>query len=43
MATINAPLIYRPGSYFFVRAKHVIGDFDGFFEGAKTFLNPKLS
>jgi hypothetical protein len=23
-------------------AKHLIGDFDGFFEGAKTFFDPKI-
>jgi hypothetical protein len=22
------------GGYFFMRAKHIIGDFEGFFEGA---------
>jgi hypothetical protein len=26
-----------------MRAKHIIGDFEGFFERAKTFLTPKLS
>jgi hypothetical protein len=26
-----------------MRTKHIIGDFEGFFEGAKTFLTLKLS
>jgi hypothetical protein len=25
-----------------MRAKHIIGNFEGFFEGAKTFFNPKM-
>jgi hypothetical protein len=25
-----------------MRTKHIIGDFEGFFEGAKTFLTPKI-
>jgi hypothetical protein len=33
----------RAGGYFFMRAKHIIRDLEGFFEGAKTFLTPKLS
>ncbi len=35
--------MYRCGMLFFIRAKHILGDFEGFFEGAKTFLTPKLS
>jgi hypothetical protein len=27
----------RAGSSYFMRAKDIIGDFEGFFEGAKTF------
>ncbi len=30
------------GDYFFSRAKHIMGHFEGFFEGAETFLTPKL-
>jgi hypothetical protein len=26
-----------------MRGKHIIGDFEGFFGGASTFFNPKLS
>ncbi len=40
MTTINAPLIYPAKGYLFTRAKYII---EGFFEGAQTFLNPKLS
>jgi hypothetical protein len=29
--------------YFFWRANHFMGHFKGYFEGAKTFLTPKLS
>jgi hypothetical protein len=43
MATINAPLIYPAKGYLLTRAKYIIGDFEGFFEGAKPFLNPKFS
>ncbi len=32
-----------PGDYFFSRAKHIMGHFAGFFEGAETFLTPLLS
>ncbi len=28
---------------FFLRANYIIGHFKGYFEGAKTFLTPKLS
>jgi hypothetical protein len=28
---------------FFLWAEHIMGHFEGFFEGAKTFLTPKLS
>jgi hypothetical protein len=30
-----------PGYIFFLRAKHIMGHFRGFFEGALTFLTPK--
>jgi hypothetical protein len=40
--TIKEKLIIIVGEVFFMRAKHRIGDFEGFFEGAKTFLAPKL-
>ncbi len=33
----------RAGGYFFVRAGRIVGGFEGFFGGAKTFLGPKLS
>ncbi len=33
----------RAGGYYFMRTKHIIGDFEGFFEWAKTFFTPKLS
>jgi hypothetical protein len=39
--TINAPLfIIVREVIFFMRSKHITGDFDGFFEWAKTFLTP---
>jgi hypothetical protein len=42
--TINAPLILKDRDViFFLRAKHIMGQFAGFFEGAETFLTPKLS
>jgi hypothetical protein len=28
---------------FFQRAKLIMGQFEGFFEGAETFLTPKVS
>jgi len=40
----NVPLILIVWEViFFMREKHIIGHFKGFFEGAKTFLTPKLS
>ncbi len=42
--TINVPLILKVRDIiFFSRAKHIMGHFTGFFEGAKTFLTHKLS
>jgi hypothetical protein len=42
--TINVPLILKVWDIiFFSRAKHIMGHFAGFFEGAETFLTPKLS
>ncbi len=42
--TVNVPLILnRVGGYFMMRAKHIIGDFEGFFKGTKSFLTLKLS
>jgi hypothetical protein len=42
--TINAPLILKVRNIIFVsREKHIMVHFEGFFEGAKTFLTPKLS
>jgi hypothetical protein len=38
--TINAPLILIAGEVFFMLTKNIIGDYEGFFEGAKTFLAP---
>jgi hypothetical protein len=42
--TINAPLISKMRDIiFFLRANYIMGHFKGYFEGAKTFLTPKLS
>jgi hypothetical protein len=42
--TINAPLILKMQDIiFFLRANYIMGHFKGYFEGAKTFLTPKLS
>jgi hypothetical protein len=42
--TINAPLIFKMRDIiFFLRANYIMGHFKGYFEGAKTFLTPKLS
>jgi hypothetical protein len=42
--TINAPLILKMREIiFFLRANYIMGHFKGYFEGAKTFLTPKLS
>ena len=42
--TINVPLFLKVRAViFFMRANHIIGLFEGFFEGAETFLTPKLS
>jgi hypothetical protein len=36
---INVPLILKMrGDYFFLRANYFMGHFEGYFEGAKTFL-----
>jgi hypothetical protein len=45
MTIINyVPLILKVRDIiFFSRAKHIKGNFAGFFEGAETFLTPKLS
>ncbi len=42
--TINAPLILKMRDIiFFLRANYIMGHLKGYFEGAKTFLTPKLS
>jgi hypothetical protein len=42
--TINAPLILKMRDIiYFLRANYIMGYFKGYFEGAKTFLTPKLS
>ncbi len=42
--TINAPLILKMRDIiFFLQANYIMGHFKGYFEGAKTFLTPKLS
>ncbi len=42
--TINVPLIWKVREIiFFLREKLLMGQFEGFFEGAETFLTPKLS
>jgi hypothetical protein len=42
--TINEPLFLEVRDFmFFSREKHTISHFAGFFEGAETFLTPKLS
>ncbi len=42
--TINIPLILKVRDIiFFSRAKDIMEHFAGFFEGAETFLTPKLS
>ncbi len=42
--TINAPLILKMREIiFFLRANYIMSHFKGYFEGAKTFLTPKLS
>ncbi len=38
--TINVPLILKVGRLFFMRVKHIIGYFDGFFEGPRLFFPP---
>jgi hypothetical protein len=39
-----APLILKMRDIiFFLRANYIMGHFKGYFEGAKTFLTPKLS
>jgi hypothetical protein len=43
LLTINAPLILKVREIIcFSRAKHIMGHFEGFFEGAETFLTLKL-
>ncbi len=41
----NAPLIFENLGYYFFWfwADYIMGHFSGYFEGAKTFLTPKLS
>ncbi len=41
----NAPLIFENLEYYFFWfwANYIMGHFSGYFEGAKTFLTPKLS
>jgi hypothetical protein len=39
--TINAPLILKMRDIFFFAGK-LMGHFKGYFEGAKTFLTPKI-
>jgi hypothetical protein len=42
--TINTSVILSVWEVIFLcGAKHIIGDLEGFFEGAKTFLTRKLS
>jgi hypothetical protein len=42
--TINVPLILKMRDIiFFLRANYFVDHFKGYFEGAKTFLTPKLS
>jgi hypothetical protein len=43
--TIYVPLILivREVNVFFMQAKHIIGDFEGFFQGVKTIVTPKLA
>ncbi len=44
LLTINALLILKMRDIiFFLRANYIMGHFKGYFEGAKTFLSPKLS
>jgi hypothetical protein len=44
LITINAPLILKMRDIiFFLRENYIMGHFKGYFEGAKTFLTPKLS
>jgi hypothetical protein len=40
----NAPLIFENFGYYFVLfwANYIMGHFSGYFEGASTFLTPKL-
>jgi hypothetical protein len=41
--TINVPLFLEVRDFmFFMREKHIISHFAGFFEGAKTFLTSKF-
>jgi hypothetical protein len=43
--SMNVPLILNRGGGYSVyyTGKHIIGDFEGFFQGTKTFLTLKLS
>jgi hypothetical protein len=44
LLTINVPLILKVRDFmFFRREKHIISNFEGFFEGDETFLTSKLS
>ncbi len=42
--TINVPLILKVCEIYIsvLEAKHIMGHFQEFFEGAETFLTPKL-
>ena len=42
---INAPLIFENMGYYFFWfwANYIMGHFSGYFEGASTFMTPKLS
>jgi hypothetical protein len=41
---MNVPLILKSaGDFFFLWVEHIMGHFEGFFEGPETFLTPKLS
>jgi hypothetical protein len=40
--TIYAPLILNVREIFFSGTNHLMGYFAGYFEGAETFLTPKL-
>jgi uncharacterized membrane protein len=44
LITINVPLIFKMRDFIFcLRANYFVGHFKRYFDGAKTFLTPKLS